>query len=274
MARIRTIKPAFFTSEDICKRQPLARLLFAGLWTEADRDGYLADSPFQLRTRLLPADACDVDALLWELADDRVAAPLIRRYRAENGRHYIQILAFIEHQRPHPKEPKGTIPQTGAARKHGPAVERNGEQVMLPGDIPSSPVGREGDLESGVQEGDLGREGTVPVSRPLISGEASPMGYAKVHGNHVAGFCDWLCLPDFLFNEFVRKCGQVEDGSGFVRRWALSVRQTWEGQPIGDDALVFWRARWTEFLGTTKAAGAAESSKPVMTRYNTLGAHE
>ena len=47
MARIRTIKPAFFTSEDICKVQPLGRLLFQGLWIEADREGYLADSPFQ-----------------------------------------------------------------------------------------------------------------------------------------------------------------------------------------------------------------------------------
>ena len=41
MARIRTIKPEFFTSDDICALSPLARLLYVGLWCEADREGRL-----------------------------------------------------------------------------------------------------------------------------------------------------------------------------------------------------------------------------------------
>ena len=41
MARIRTIKPEFFTSDDICALSPRARLLYVGLWCEADREGRL-----------------------------------------------------------------------------------------------------------------------------------------------------------------------------------------------------------------------------------------
>lgn len=41
MARIRTIKPEFFTSEDIVSLSPLARLFYVSLWCEADREGRL-----------------------------------------------------------------------------------------------------------------------------------------------------------------------------------------------------------------------------------------
>ena len=84
-------------------------------------------------------------------------------------------------------------------------------------------------------------------SRPLISGEANPRTWGKIHGEHVTGFCDWVCLPEFLFNEFARKSGQADkpdDGAAYVRGWAVNVREQWSG-PVGDN-LKFWRARWDE----------------------------
>lgn len=86
-------------------------------------------------------------------------------------------------------------------------------------------------------------------ARPLITGEASPRGWAKIHGNHVPQFCDWLCLPDFIVSEFARKSGKGEEGPAYVTTWALGVREAWEGQTIGLDALAFWRARWAESHG-------------------------
>ena len=91
------------------------------------------------------------------------------------------------------------------------------------------------------------------ISKSLISGQSKPMNWGKIHGNHVSGFCDWVCLPDFIFNEFAAKSGQL-NAEAWTKDWALSVRRVWEGRPIGDDSLVFWRARWAEFLGTTKTA--------------------
>ena len=56
MARIRTIKPEFFTSEDIVSLSPLARLLYQATWCEADKEGRLQWKPGTFKLRYFPAD--------------------------------------------------------------------------------------------------------------------------------------------------------------------------------------------------------------------------
>lgn len=105
MARARLIKPGFFTNDTLAEIEPLGRLLFAGLWTIADREGRLEDRPRRIKAELLPYDACDVEALLCDLA----AHAFIERYEAD-GQRFIQVSAFVKHQSPHIKEPASTIP--------------------------------------------------------------------------------------------------------------------------------------------------------------------
>lgn len=105
MARIRSIKPPFFTNEKIADLPPLVRILFIGLWTEADREGRLEDRPRRLKTAILPYDAIDVNGALDQLAD----ADFIERYEAD-GQRCIQITKFLKHQRPHHKEPPSELP--------------------------------------------------------------------------------------------------------------------------------------------------------------------
>ena len=69
MARIRTIKPEFFTSEDIVSLSPLARLLYIALWREADKEGRLVWKPLTFKLRYLPGDSCDIHALCKEILD-------------------------------------------------------------------------------------------------------------------------------------------------------------------------------------------------------------
>jgi hypothetical protein len=118
VARTRDLKPSFFTNEELAQLPPLARLLFQGLWCQADRDGRLEDRPTRLKVQILPYDTCDADELLGKLA----AAGFIRRYEVD-GRRLIQVVTFKEHQHPHPKEPGSTLPPPEARR----AGERNGE---------------------------------------------------------------------------------------------------------------------------------------------------
>lgn len=105
MARARNIKPGFFTNEDLVELDFATRLLFIGLWTEADREGRLEDRPKRLKMALFPADNLDVDAALGELA----VAGFIRRYEV-GGKRYIQVLNFGKHQNPHVKEAASIIP--------------------------------------------------------------------------------------------------------------------------------------------------------------------
>jgi len=105
VARIRGIKPDFFLDEELAALPHQARLLFAGLWTQADREGRLEDRPKRLKALLLPYEEADVGALLKMLHPD-----FILRYNI-NGRNYIQVRNFLEHQRPHHTEKASTIPE-------------------------------------------------------------------------------------------------------------------------------------------------------------------
>ena len=45
MARTRSIKPGFFTNDLLGEIHPLGRILFAGLWCQADRLGIVEYRP-------------------------------------------------------------------------------------------------------------------------------------------------------------------------------------------------------------------------------------
>lgn len=105
MARARNIKPGFFRNAELMELDPLARLLFIGLWCLADKAGRLPDRPKHIKFELLTCDACDCDALLQLLHD----AGFILRYAVDDVR-YIQVVNFAKHQNPHYKEAESDIP--------------------------------------------------------------------------------------------------------------------------------------------------------------------
>ena len=112
MGRVRMIKPGFFTNDEIGGLEPLARLLFIGLWTAADREGRIEDRPRRIKAELLPYDDCDVSGLL----DSLERAGLVARYEAD-GVAVIQVVNFVKHQHPHHKEVPSTLPpQAGNGR--------------------------------------------------------------------------------------------------------------------------------------------------------------
>lgn len=97
MARIRTIKPDFFTSLTIADLTPEQRLTFIGLWTHADDEGRCVDDARLIKAALWPLDdrtAADVESDLGALSD----ASLIARYSVA-GRRYIVVTTWDEHQR-------------------------------------------------------------------------------------------------------------------------------------------------------------------------------
>lgn len=105
MARIRTIKPEFFTSEDIVDLSPLARLLYVALWCEADREGRMEWKPRTFKMRYLPGDDCDIGALCGELT----GAGLVVTYMAA-GKVFGEIPTFLEHQAINNRERESEIP--------------------------------------------------------------------------------------------------------------------------------------------------------------------
>lgn len=113
MARIRSIKPAFFLNEDVASLPLQWRLLFVGLWTQADREGRLEDRPMRLKAALFPYDDLSIDDGLGCLAH----AGLIIRYEL-GGRKLICIPTWKRHQQPHIREPISELqpPDAGTVR--------------------------------------------------------------------------------------------------------------------------------------------------------------
>lgn len=151
MARQRILKPDFFTDEDLASCSPLARLLFAGLWTLADRRGRLRDQPQVIGGAIFPfAEALSVDGLIEELAK----GGFVIRYRVGDKR-FLAVSNFEKHQNPHPKEIESVIPAPpaafirGSAVKHpGLAAKGNGPALRNTESFPSVPSESVGRTES------------------------------------------------------------------------------------------------------------------------------
>lgn len=144
MARSRNIKPGFFTNDVLGELPPLARLLFAGLWTICDRDGRTEDRPKRIKAELLGYDDCDCDTLLQQLHE----AGFISRYTVGSQR-VIQVLTWKSHQNPHVKEAPSSLPeqvkhQTSTVQepyKEQPSPERAGliPSLLIPDSLSSDP---------------------------------------------------------------------------------------------------------------------------------------
>ncbi len=155
MARIRTIKPDFFTSEDIVSLTPLARLLYIALWCEADREGRFAWRPATFKLRYFPGDKINIDACAREL----LARSLVIQY----GEGLAYIPKFGTHQHVNPREAHSSLPVPDASAR-----------------VTDAQVGREG------REG-KGKEGEVDASLTRHASDAkAPSAVGAVNGNAVA----------------------------------------------------------------------------------------
>jgi len=87
VAKIRTIKPQFWTSEQVMEVSPLARLLFIGLWNFCDDKGVHPVAYKTLKAEVFPADditVAQVTALITEL----IRAGLLGEFSDESGRSW------------------------------------------------------------------------------------------------------------------------------------------------------------------------------------------
>ena len=99
MARSRNIKPSFFDNDLLAELDPLARLLFIGMWTIADYKGEFEWRTKRVKAKLLPYDDCDIK----ELAINLDKSGFIRFY-SDGNKIYCKVVNFDIHQNPHKNE--------------------------------------------------------------------------------------------------------------------------------------------------------------------------
>ena len=157
MARIRTIKPDFWTDGNMVKLSPFARLLYIGMWNFTMCDhGHLADDAMKLKLQVLPMDNVDIEALIAEI----MASGRVVRMEAD-GRSYLLVKRFEDHQKIDPRW-KTRCPACAQVDSLIPAETQVslGELTVTPELSPTLPLGREG----------MGRESKkTPSSKPAAS---------------------------------------------------------------------------------------------------------
>lgn len=93
MARIRSIKPDFWTDEKLVELSLEARLFFIGTWNFADDNGNVHRSAKKLKMQIFPADTIDCETIIQSL----IAHGLLTEYSV-NGNQYLHINGFRKHQ--------------------------------------------------------------------------------------------------------------------------------------------------------------------------------
>lgn len=108
MARIRTIKPSFFTDQVLAGLPLTTRLTYIGLWTHVDDAGRAVDDARLVKAALWPLDdgqtVKKVDQDLARLA----GVGRIERYEVD-GRRYLAVLRW-DHQRINRPQPSSLPP--------------------------------------------------------------------------------------------------------------------------------------------------------------------
>ena len=167
MARIRTIKPEFFTSEDIVSMSPLARLFYVGLWCEADRLGRMEWKPVTFKMRYLPGDQCDVPTL----ANELIERGLVVLYEVD-GKKYAEIPTFTEHQVINNREAESPNP----ARVGHAVTPQNGGVVRTPNParVGHASCTRDSRVEAEGKEGREGKERKEGSGREHCREDAPP----------------------------------------------------------------------------------------------------
>lgn len=147
MARIRTIKPEFWSDASVVSLAFEHRLLFLGLWTFADDAGFIENNPRQIKINVFPTDDVDVAKGIRDLKK----LELVEIVRLD-GKSVVRIVNW-RHQRidkPQPSrfsaaydEYQGLLPIPRTFHEHSRNV----------------PAGREGKGEEGRGEERKGKEG-------------------------------------------------------------------------------------------------------------------
>ena len=146
MARIRTIKPEFWTSEQVAECSTNARLMFVGLWNFCDDAGRHPASVRRLKMEIFPADSFTSGELqAW--MDELIKVGLVRQYEAENAK-YWEVTGWKKHQkidRPTVRHPSPPAEISPPPRR---TFDEDSTSVRGKVDEPSPPEGngREGSL--------------------------------------------------------------------------------------------------------------------------------
>lgn len=98
MARKRMIDPSIWSDEKLGLLSPLHRLLFIGLFSNADDEGRLPGHPNYIKSLIFPYDNDITPQNVEAMLNDLNRKGFILTYMV-NGQRYIQVVNFLKYQK-------------------------------------------------------------------------------------------------------------------------------------------------------------------------------
>lgn len=228
MARMRALKPGFFTHEDLTELSPWHRLCFEGLWCHADREGRLEDRWKRLQAGIFPYESSypvvgpndQVTRLTFPaLLDDLVARGFVLRYEVDEQRYLaIPPDAWKRHQRPRDDEAPSRLPAPPekplSRARHStvtdPTLHSDGPDTAedLGSGVPgsgSTHSSRTRDRRPDVDDHDQRRPEAEPNAEPDADQPAGPVRTGPCVTPQAHAWCGVrFCVPRFLHDEWRR----------------------------------------------------------------------
>lgn len=250
MARIRSVHPSLFTDEAWVSCSPLARILYIGLWTDADDQGLFEWKPLQIKMRLLPGDAGDVPSMLAELE----ACGLIMSYEVD-GKRFGAIANFRKFQRP--QKPNALYP----------LAENVAEYVGLPATAPEpvSDQSRTDPVIPPLMEDGGGRgEVTTVADAPVVVRAPKPKSSRRCPDAWVPSEGDLAAEPALTSGEIERELAKFRDHTFATARtdWSATfrnwIRRAAESKPRHErtDPRTEARSVWSDIIADRHGADA------------------
>ena len=238
MARIRTVKPEFWTDEQVMELSPLARLLFIGMWNFCDDRGVHPASTKTLKAEVFPADDITADQI-GGLVTEMIRQGLLsefeaqgRRWWAVTGWHHQMINRPSTSKYPAPPTKSGT--DSGSA--HGVLTEPS---VSAHGGLPA---GREGKGEEGREEHTLPQVPEVGGASPSAPPPPSRIGTRLDPDWELpAPWCHWA---------------RQERPDLDITAVADRFRDHWLSKPGKDGRKADWEATWRNWIRRENGNGA------------------
>lgn len=180
MARIRAVKPEFWTSEQVVSCSATARLMFIGMWNFCDDAGIHPASAMRIKMQLFPADPITIEQVQ-DMLGELCSAGLLVEFEAENKAFY-QVTGW-HHQKiekpnfryPSPNGSRAVVDESanGHPRK---GMDGNGNGRDGKGTVRSSDIGDDDDqiCELTEEEIDTVRQRAKKVYDKVVKPPRSP----------------------------------------------------------------------------------------------------
>jgi hypothetical protein len=228
MARIRTIKPEFWTSEQVAECSPNARLLFIGIWSFCDDNGIHPASVKRLKMEVFPSDVI-TDAEIQTMINELLRVGLLHHYTVKN-QWFWHVTGWAKHQKIDKPTYRHPLPNQadfadGSASTPGTFGEAS----------PSAPL-RNGMESNGMESN--GVDITNPVGLVVASQASDLLGDAPAtqEKKTAADSCPHQKIID-LYHEVLPMCPRVRD---WTAKRAKQLRARWN-EDKSRQSLEYWK---------------------------------